>query len=103
MSRYLRKLTKNSTHLSSQVFEHSRKIDRSSSADTLGILAGLEEPGDPTDWKLEPRFAGPGHRLGGLWFASASLGRPAFLSTHFLKSAAKSEKFNEETLTLKRT
>lgn len=61
------------TNLSGEVFEDGGEIDRSAGPDALGVLAGLEESGDPSDGKLEAGFVGSGDGFGGLGLASAAL------------------------------
>lgn len=68
------------TNLGGEILEDSREVDRSSGAYTVGVLAGLDEPGDPTHWELETGLLRPRNCLGGLPFASPS--HSASVGTH---------------------
>jgi hypothetical protein len=57
------------TNLSGKVLEDGGEVDGGAGADALGVLAGLEEPGDPADGELEPGLGAP--RRGLLRGASA--------------------------------
>lgn len=50
-------------YLSSKILEHGSEVDRGAGADSLGILAGLEEPGDPSHGELEASLGAPGRGL----------------------------------------
>lgn len=47
------------TNLSGEVLEYGSEIDGSASTNTLGVLAGLQEPGYTTDGKLQTGLATP--------------------------------------------
>lgn len=64
-------------YLGSEILQDGGQIDGSSGADTLGVLSGLEEPGDPADGELEAGFVRSGNGLGGLGLAATSLGGTA--------------------------
>jgi len=51
------------TNLSGEVLEDGGEVDGGAGADALGVLAGLEEPGNPADGKLEPGLGAPRRRL----------------------------------------
>lgn len=53
------------TDLSGEVLEDGREIDGGAGADALGVLAGLEEAGDPSDRKLEAGLLRPRDGFGG--------------------------------------
>jgi hypothetical protein len=50
-------------YLSGEVLEDGGEVDGCAGADTLSVLAGLEEPGDPADGKLQPGLRAPRRRL----------------------------------------
>jgi len=50
-------------YLSGEVLEDGGEVDGGAGADALGVLAGLEEPGDPADGELEPGLGAPRRRL----------------------------------------
>jgi len=50
-------------YLSGEVLEDGGEVDGGAGADALGVLAGLEEPGDSTDGELEPSLRAPRRRL----------------------------------------
>ena len=56
--------------LSGEVLHHGSKVDRGSSADASGILAGLEVTVHTADGELETSLLGAGHGLAALGLAA---------------------------------
>ena len=52
-----------SKYLGGEVLEHGGEIDRSAGADSLGVTAFLQEPGDTADGELEAGLDGLRHGL----------------------------------------
>lgn len=46
----------NLKYLGGEILENGGKVDRSAGTDTLGILSGLEKPGDSSDGELKTGF-----------------------------------------------
>lgn len=90
-------LDQTQTNLSSKVFKYGGEIHRCASTNPLRVLASLKKSSDPTYRKLEPCFMRSRYRLGGLWFAPASLRRTSFFRTHFPRSTVESQNPNPRT------
>ena len=59
-------------YLCSKVLQDSSEVDRSASADALGVFASFEEASDPANGELKAGFVRSGHGLGGCSLAAAA-------------------------------
>ena len=53
-------------NLSSEILKDGSEVDRSTSTDTLSVVALLQETVDTTDWELETSLGRAGLGLGGI-------------------------------------